>query len=272
MYDITVKDDSVMENELIRLAQEHPSEGFWKAYHRLRLAGRGWNHKHVHRVYKALGLSIRRKRKRRLPERPKTHLEAPLLPDRTWSMDFMEDRLLNGRKVRCLNVLDDFNREALHVEIDHSLKSSRVIWVLNRLMKKRSMPERIRMDNGPEYIANMIQDWALGHGIHFSYIQPGKPTQNAYVERYNGSFRRGVLDAFEFETLDQVRQQAWIWIDDYNNHRPHDSLGDMPPTMYARKVLSEGARPLGENLDQNNNRSPEPTTSTQQPITQNLYF
>mgnify|MGYP002631802723 CR=1 FL=1 len=242
MYHRSIKDDTEVERELHRLAEEHPREGFWKAWGRLRLDGRDWNHKRVHRVYKAIGLPLRCKAKKRLPARPKVHLCVPELPDMTWSMDFMEDRLENGRKVRCLNVLDDFNREALHVEVDHSLKSCRVIWVLNMLIRRRSVPERIRMDNGPEYIAHMIRDWSIGHGIVFQYIQPGKPTQNAYVERYNGSFRRGVLDAHIFTDLDEVRSQAAIWTDDYNNHRPHDSLGGLPPVVYARQTLL-GPRP-----------------------------
>jgi len=237
-----MKDDTQVETELRRLAEEHPREGFWKAWGRMRLAGKDWNHKRVHRVYRAIGLPMRRKAKKRLPARAKEHLTVPQAPDMTWSMDFMEDRLENGRKVRCLNVLDDFNREALHVEVDHSLKSCRVIWVLNMLLRKRSVPKRIRMDNGPEYIANMIRDWSIGHGIEFLYIQPGKPTQNAYVERYNGSFRRGVLDAHIFIDLDQVRTASAKWMDDYNNQRPHDSLGGLPPTVYARKTLF-GARP-----------------------------
>jgi len=242
MYHKSKKDDTEVEAELRRLAEEHPREGFWKAWGRMRLAGRDWNHKRVHRVYKAIGLPMRRKAKKRLPARPKVHLSVPQAPDMTWSMDFMEDRLENGRKVRCLNVLDDFNREALHVEVDHSLKSCRAIWVLNMLIRRRKAPERIRMDNGPEYIAHMIRDWSIGHGIKFQYIQPGKPTQNAYVERYNGSFRRGVLDAHIFSDLDQVRSASAEWMEDYNNHRPHDSLGGLPPTVYARKALS-GARP-----------------------------
>ena len=189
-----------------------------------------------------MGLPMRRKVRRRLPARPKVRLSVPEAADMTWSMDFMEDRLENGRKVRCLNVLDDFNREALHVEVDHSLKSCRVIWVLNMLIRRRKAPQRIRMDNGPEYIANMIRDRSIGHGITFQHIQPGKPTQNAYVERYNGSFRRGVLDAYIFTDLDEVRSQAAIWLEDYNNCRPHDSLGGLPPRIYARQTLS-GARP-----------------------------
>ncbi len=242
MYHKSRKDDSEVEAELHRLAEAHPREGFWKAWGRMRLAGREWNHKRVHRVYRAIGLPMRRKAKKRLPARPKVHLMVPQAPDMTWSMDFMSDRLENGRQVRCLNVLDDYNREALHVEVDHSLKSCRVIWVLNMLIRRRKAPERIRMDNGPEYIAHMIRDWSIGHGIEFQYIQPGKPTQNAYVERYNGSFRKGVLDAYIFTDLDELRSQAATWMHDYNNHRPHDSLGGLPPTVYARKTLF-GARP-----------------------------
>lgn len=237
VYHKSQKNDTEVETELLRLADQHPHEGFWKAWGRLRLEGRDWNHKRVHRVYKAIGLPLRRKAKKRLPARPKESLVVPAAPDMTWSMDFMEDRLENGRKVRCLNVLDDFNREALHVEIDHSLKSSRVIWVLNMLIRRRKVPECIRMDNGPEYIAHMMRDWSKGHGITFQYIQPGKPTQNAYVERYNGSFRRGVLDAFIFTDLNQVRSHAANWIEDYNTHRPHDSLGGLPPKIYARQAL-----------------------------------
>ncbi len=155
----------------------------------------------------------------------------------TWSIDFMQDRLENGRKVHCFIVIDDANREILHIEIDYSLKSQRVIWVLSHLCKRRSKPRQIRMDNGPEFIASITQEWSKAHDINFLYIQPGKPTRNAYIERFNGSFRRGVLNAFTFEKMDQVREQAEIWSNDYNNFRPHESLGDIPPVMYAQKVL-----------------------------------
>lgn len=233
----SIKDDSEIEKELMSLAKLHPREGFKKAFHRLRLAGHKWNHKRVHRVYKKIGLSLRRKAKKRLPQRVKEPLVVPSMLNETWSIDFMQDRLENGRKVRCFNVIDDANREILHVEIDYSLKSQRVIWVLSHLCKRRSKPKQIRMDNGPEFIASITQEWSKAHEINFLYIQPGKPTQNAYVERFNGSFRRGVLNAFTFETMDQVREQAEIWINDYNNFRPHESLGNIPPVMYAQKVL-----------------------------------
>jgi putative transposase len=209
----------------------------------LRLEGNTWNHKKVHRVYKALGLPMRRKAKKRLPVRPKEHLVVPNEMNHTWSVDFVQDRLENGRKVRCFNVIDDANREILHVEIDYSLKSKRVIWVLNHLMKRRRKPKRIRMDNGPEFIANITKEWSQLHDINFIYIQPGKPTQNAFIERFNGSYRRGVLNANIFETIEQLIMKTEEWTYDYNHHRPHDSLKRLPPILYAKKYL-QGSTPL----------------------------
>lgn len=236
------KDDKKIELALQEKVEQHPSEGFWKAYHRLRLEGNPWNHKRVHRVYTKLDLPLRRKTKKRLPSRIKEPLEVPTSLNQCWSIDFTEDRLENGKKFRSFNVIDDANREVLFVESDYSLASKRVLWVLTHLIKQRGKPKNIRMDNGPEFIATITKDWSEAYGIVFKYIQPGKPTQNAFIERFNGSFRRGVLDAHIFKTIHQVREITAVWVEDYNNFRPHDSLKNLPPIVFAKIHLNQNQR------------------------------
>lgn len=228
----SIKDDTNIEQQLAKHAQDHPREGFWKAYFRIRNSGTTVNHKRVHRIYKRLGLSLRRKVKKRLPARRKETLVQPIVMHDTWSIDFMSDALSNGRKFRSFHVIDDYNREVLFIETDYSLKSSRVIWVLNHLIHKHRRPQKIRMDNGPEFIANLAEQWSRMHDIEFKYIQPGKPTQNAYIERFNGTYRRNVLDFYLFDSIDEVRDITQEWVHDYNHYRPHDALKGKSPIMW----------------------------------------
>ncbi|MBK7884852.1 MAG: transposase family protein [Chitinophagaceae bacterium] len=189
----SIKDDVTVMVQLENLAKQNPVEGFWKCYYRIRNTGTVINHKRLHRVYKKMGLPLRRKVKKRLAARVKEPLSKPDYFTQTWSIDFMSDALSNGTKFRSFNVIDDYNREILFIETDYSLKSSRVIWVLKHLINRYGKPQKIRMDNGPEFVAKLSRQWSVANEIEFKYIQPGKPTQNAYVERFNKTYRESVL-------------------------------------------------------------------------------
>jgi putative transposase len=175
---------------------------------------------------------VRRKAKRRVPQRIKEPLLVPATINQSWSMDFMCDSLVDGRRFRLLNVIDDYNRESLAIEIDTSLPALRVIRTLQRLIEMRTKPQSIRVDNGPEFISDKLQQWCDDQQIRLQFIQPGKPVQNAFIERNNGSLRKELLDAYLFYSLREVRLMAEEWRQDYNCERPHESLGFVPPIEF----------------------------------------
>jgi putative transposase len=154
---------------------------------------------------------------------------VPKLPDTVWSADFMSDALACGRRFRTFNVADDFNREALHIEIDTSITSDRVIRVFEQIKTQRGLPQVLRTDNGPEFLGEAFTSWAKNQGMAIQYIQPGKPNQNAYIERFNRTYREELLDQHLFARLDDVREATYWWMIEYNEERPHDSLGDLTP-------------------------------------------
>lgn len=226
------KQDEPIIDQLKELVDKHPSIGFWQSYYRIRRKGYNWNHKKVYRVYTELKLNIRRRYKKRLPARVKQALYQPAALNEVWSIDFMCDTLWDGRRFRLLNIIDDYNREVLHIETDLSLPTLRLIRVLEYLKEFRGLPQIIRVDNGPEFISHRLDMWCKEHKISLAFIQPGKPMQNGFVERCNGNIRRELLNAYVFNNLNDVREKAEEWRLDYNCSRPHQALGYVPPAEF----------------------------------------
>ena len=231
---VKTSDDEVIE-ALNRFADKHPGYGFWKLFHVLRRQGYPWNHKRVYRVYTMLKMNLRRRARKRLPKRIKHPLTIPNQSNEIWSMDFMSDTLWDGTRFRILNIIDDYNREALAMEVDTSINAKRVVRVLNRLVQERTLPREIRVDNGPEFMSNIFTLWCQENGIQIRFIQPGKPVQNAFIERFNGSYRSELLNMYVFKTLKDARQLTGDWKRTYNFERPHVALNNQTPIEFINK-------------------------------------
>ena len=235
-YQSRKSDDKEIKEQLLWLAERKSRWGFKKMYDYLRNQGYGWNHKRIHRVYRELELNIRVKPKKRLPSREAKPLFQPEEANISWSLDFMSDNLSNGRAYRTLNIIDDFNREALWIKADTSLPARRVTRTLDMLASWRGYPKQLRVDNGPELISKELAGWAAKHHVELAFIQPGKPAQNGYVERFNRTYREAVLDAYLFDSLEGVRSITEDWLEEYNAIRPHEALGGIPPYQYVSKT------------------------------------
>ena len=232
-------DDGEIAKQLRQLAERKPRWGFGKMFQRLRNQGYRWNHKRVRRVYRQQRLNLRVKPKKRLPSRHPTPLAQPDTANESWSVDFMSDSLQSGRTFRTFNVIDDFNREALAIEIDTSLPSGRVVRVLETIAAWRGYPQRLRVDNGPELISQRLASWAEKSDVLLDFIEPGKPAQNAYIERFNRTYREDVLDFYLFSSLAEAREITEQWLEEYNAIRPHDSLGGKTPYQYVSVNVQE---------------------------------
>jgi putative transposase len=224
------RDDGAVIAAIQAYVQENPRHGFDKLYPALR--PQGFGKCRLYRVYKALRLNLKRKGKRRLPARVKAPLLIPQRPNECWSADFMSDALWSGRRFRTFNVMDDFNREALTIQIDTSLPAKRIVRALDELIELRGKPAALRLDNGPELISEALEKWAKRHGVQRRFIQPGRPMQNGLIERFNRTYREEVLDCYVFETLEEVRGMTSEWMIRYNELRPHESLGNVSPKRY----------------------------------------
>jgi putative transposase len=225
-------DATILRDRLRVLASEKPRAGYRTLWRWLRREGWRVNHKRIHRLYRLDGLTVRRRRRKRVavPRRP---LLVPTRGNQRWSMDFMRDTLAAGRPFRTFNVVDDATRECLAIEVDHSLPGARIARVLEGLIQRRGCPRTIVCDNGPEFVGQVLDAWAYAHGIALHFIAPGKPTQNAFVESFNGRFRDECLDQHWFASLADARQIIDAWRREYNTERPHSSLKGRTPEEFA---------------------------------------
>ena len=195
------------------------------------------NHKRVRRLYREEGLNLRIKRPRRhVSAAHRVERSTVTAPNDVWSMDFVSDALFDGRRLRALTLLDVYTREALAIEVDQGIKSEQVVAVLDAVTAGRGAPKRIRVDNGPEFASNALDRWAYHNGVVLDFSRPGKPTDNSFIESFNGRLREECLNAHWFLSLDDARAKIEVWRVFYNESRPHSALGDRTPREFASQA------------------------------------
>ncbi len=232
-YQAKPRDDDVLRQRLKELAEKYPRYGCPLLHGMLSLEGLVVNHKRTYRLYNEEGLQVRRKKRKKLV-RPRVPMALPTRANQRWSLDFVSDQLAYGRRFRVLNIVDDFTRECVGQLADTSISGARLARFLSEL--GRPLPRRIVLDNGPELTSKAMFFWSQENGVKLNFIQPGKPTQNAFVESFNGRFREGCLNQHWFKSLTHARFVINKWRHHYNEERPHSSLNYQPPAVFARKV------------------------------------
>ena len=242
-YQQKERHDAGLRRRLLELAEQRPRFGYRRLHRMLRREKWVVNHKRVYRIYREEGLSMRRRKSRRFRAEARVPLVRPTRANQMWTMDFTRDSLADGRKFRTLNLMDGYTREALCLEVDTSLPGLRVVQVLERVAQERGLPEAIQVDNGPEFISRVVDQWAYAHGVALHFIDPGKPVQNAFIESFNGKFRDECLSQSWYTSLEDARQIIEAWRTDYNSIRPHSSLGYLTPEEYAATAASRPASP-----------------------------
>jgi putative transposase len=210
--------------------------GYRRVYLRLRREGWDVNRKRVYRIYRDAGLAVRRRKRKRIGPFERKPLPKPSAANLSWSMDFVADGLIGGRRLRCLTIVDDCTRECLAIEVDSSITGLRVQGVLERLADTRGLPQSITVDNGPEFDGQVLDKWAYRRSVQLSFIRPGKPNENAYIESFNGKFRDECLNEHWFISLAHARSVIEAWRIEYNTERPHSSLGNLTPEEFARTI------------------------------------
>jgi putative transposase len=232
-YRLTARPDEAVRERMRYWAARKPRWGLPILHDILKSEGVVINRKRTARIYREEGLSLRRKRRRKLPALARVPLPAAMRPNDRWSMDFIHDQLAGGRRFRCLNIVDDCTRQCLAIQVDTSIGGAYVADVLDTICDSVGTPRSITCDNGPEFTGKAIHLWAQHRRVHLDHIQPGKPTQNAFVESFNGTFRDDCLNQHWFSSLEEARLLINHWRQEYNNLRPHSSVGRIPPDAFA---------------------------------------
>ena len=222
-----------LRERLKELAGQHRRHGYRMLHNRLTNEGWPINVKRTYRLYCEEGLTVRKRRRKKLPTCERQPLVRPEQPNEVWSMDFVFDELANGRKVKTLTVVDDCTKESVQIIADTSIPALYVTRVLDQVKAERGLPKVIRTDNGPEFAGRKMLDWAARNGVELRFIQPGKPVQNAYIESFNSRFRDECLSQHWFASLSHMRSIIDNWRHDYNHYRPHSTLGYVPPAKFA---------------------------------------
>ena len=239
-YTCKRSDPPGLRERLCTLAAERRRYGYRRLHVLLQREQFAVNHKRVYRLYREEGLLVRRRKRKRICAVQRVPLAAAERRNQRWSMDFVADSLVSGRRIRLLNVVDDFTRQCLAAEPDTSLPGLRVARELDRLAFERGgFPEAITVDNGPEFAGKVLDAWAYEHHVHLRFIDPGKPVQNAYIESFNGRLRDECLNEHWFGTLAEVRRIVAAWRHDYNSVRPHSALSNLTPDEFAAKGSSQ---------------------------------
>ena len=234
-YRLQGREDSALRNRLKALAERYPRYGYPTLHDLLKTEGLVTNPKRTYRIYREEGLQVRTKRRRKL-HRPRVALSVPTAINERWTVDFVSDPLANGRRFRVFNVVDDFSRECVLQVVDFSISGERLTHELDRLAKSRPLAKKLVLDNGPELTSKAMFFWAKRRGVWLHFIQPGKPTQNAFVESFNARFREYCLNLNWFASLQDARSTIESWRTHYNHVRPHRSLGRKPPAVFAREA------------------------------------
>lgn len=218
---------------LAALAAEKRRYGYRRLHVLIRREGHVVNWKRLYRLYRQAGLAVRRRKRKRIGPVERRPLPKPTMPNVSWSMDFVSDGLANGRRLRCLTIVDDCTRECLAIEVDTSLPGTRVAATLDRLAELRGLPQSITVDHGPEFEGQVLDAWAYAQGVRLAFIRPGKPVENAYIESFNGRLRDECLNEHWFMNMAHARSVIERWRLEYNTERPHSALGYLTPAQYA---------------------------------------